>query len=82
MFYPVNVLVLAFCGLPFAFGALRSGGLGKRLFLGIVMSIGFYFLQRTVVSMGSVYGLAPALANSIPPLLLIAMAAAWFRRNA
>ena len=82
VFYPVNVLVLAFCGLPFAFGALRSGGLGKRLFLGIVMSIGFYFLQRTVVSMGSVYGLAPALANSIPPLLLIAMAAAWFRRNA
>ena len=82
VFYPVNVLVLAFCALPFAFGALRSGGLGKRLFLGIVMAIGFYFLQRAVVSLGSVYGLAPAIANAIPPLLLIAMATAWFRRNA
>lgn len=82
IFYPVNVLVLAFCALPFAFGALRSGGLGKRLFLGIVMSIGFYFLQRAVVSLGSVYGLAPAIANAIPPMLLIAMATAWFRRNA
>ncbi|MBL0164610.1 MAG: LPS export ABC transporter permease LptG [Xanthomonadales bacterium] len=82
IFYPVNVLVLAFCALPFAFGALRSGGMAKRLFLGIVMSIGFYFLQRAVVSMGTVYGLPPALANAIPPLLLIAMASAWFRRNA
>jgi lipopolysaccharide export system permease protein len=26
VFYPLNVLVLAFCALPFAFGALRSGG--------------------------------------------------------
>lgn len=82
VFYPINVLVLAFCALPFAFGALRSGGLSKRLFVGIVMSIGFYFLQRAVVSMGSVYGLPPAVANAIPPLLLIAMATAWFRRYA
>lgn len=82
VFYPINVLVLAFCALPFAFGALRSGGQSKRLFVGIVMSIGFYFLQRAVVSMGSVYGLPPAVANAIPPLLLIAMATAWFRRYA
>jgi lipopolysaccharide export system permease protein len=82
LFYPVNVLVLAFCALPFAFGALRSGGLSKRLFLGIVLSIGFYFVQRAVVSMGAVYGLPPAMANAIPPVLLIAMASAWFRRHA
>ena len=82
LFYPINVLVLAFCALPFAFGTLRSGGLAKRLFLGIVLSIGFYFLQRAIVNMGAVYGLAPALANAFPPLLLIAMATAWFRRHA
>ena len=82
LFYPINVLVLAFCALPFAFGTLRSGGLAKRLFIGIVLAIGFYFLQRSVVTMGSVYGLPLALANALPPLLLIAMATAWFRRNA
>ena len=81
-FYPVNVLVLAFCALPFAFGTLRSGGMAKRLFVGIVLGIGFYFLQRTVVSMGSVYGLPPALANALPPLMLIAGSTFWFRRNA
>ena len=29
----------------FAFGSLRSGGLGKRLFIGIVFALGFWMLQ-------------------------------------
>ncbi|MBN8481006.1 MAG: LPS export ABC transporter permease LptG [Xanthomonadales bacterium] len=82
VFYPLNVLVLAFCALPFAFGALRSGGLPKRLFIGIVLAIGFYFLQRAAVSMGSVYGLHPAFANLVPPLLLVLLAILYFRRTA
>lgn len=82
LFYPVNVLVLVFCAVPFAFGALRSGGLSKRLFIGIVLALGFYFLQRAIVSFGAVYGLHPALANLIAPLILIAAAFAYFRRHA
>lgn len=80
IFYPFSVLVLAFCAMPFAFGALRSGGLAKRLFIGMVLAIGFYFLQSAIVSMGTVYGFHPALANLLPPLILIAAAAAYFRR--
>ncbi|MEO8010361.1 MAG: LPS export ABC transporter permease LptG [Dokdonella sp.] len=80
VFYPLNVLVLVFCSLPFAFGALRSGGMSKRLFIGIVLAIGFYFLQRAVVSMGLVYGVSPVLANLLPPILLVALASAYFRR--
>lgn len=82
VFYPLNVLVLAFSALPFAFGALRSGGLSKRLFLGIVLAIGFYFAQRALVSMGLVYGLAPAAANLLPPTLLVLLATVYFRRRA
>jgi lipopolysaccharide export system permease protein len=81
-FYPLNVLILAFCAVPFAFGALRSGGLSKRLFLGIVLALGFYFLQKAIVSIGSVYGFHPAVANMIPPLILIAAASLYFRRHA
>jgi lipopolysaccharide export system permease protein len=76
------VLILAFCAVPFAFGALRSGGLSKRLFLGIVLALGFYFLQKAIVSIGSVYGFHPAVANLIPPLILIAAASLYFRRHA
>lgn len=39
VYYPFNVLLLAFAAVPFAFGALRNGGLGKRLFLGMVMAV-------------------------------------------
>lgn len=80
VFYPFNVLVLAFCALPFAFGALRSGGLSKRLFIGIALAIGFYVLQRTMVSLGAVYGLGPGVANLLPPTVLIALAVIYFRR--
>lgn len=82
LFYPLGVLVLAFCALPFAFGTLRSGGLAKRLFLGIVLALGFYLLQRAVINIASVYGVHPALANLLPPLLLVVLATAHFRRHA
>lgn len=82
VFFPLNVLILVFCAVPFSFGALRSGGLSKRLFIGIVLALGFYFLQRAIVSLGAVYALHPAAANLIAPLLLVVAAAAYFRRHA
>ena len=82
VFFPLNVLMLVFCAVPFSFGALRSGGLSKRLFIGIVLALSFYFLQRAIVSLGTVYALQPALANLIAPLLLVLAAVAYFRRHA
>lgn len=78
--YPLNVLVLVLCAMPFAFGALRSGGLGKRIFLGILLAIGWYFLQKAMVSFGAVYGLSPFVANLLPALLLALVAWVYFRR--
>lgn len=82
MFYPLAVLVPALCALPFAFGTLRSGGLSKRLLLGIVIALGFYLLQRSTINIAAVYDVHPALANLLPPLILAALAAAWFRHRA
>jgi lipopolysaccharide export system permease protein len=82
VFYPLNVLVLAFCAVPFAFGALRTGGLGKRLFMGMALAISYYFFQHAVVSMGQVYNFNLALVNVLPSLLLAAVAFVYFRRYA
>lgn len=82
IYYPFNVLLLALCAMPFAFGALRSGGAGKRLFLGLVVAIAFFLLRGSVVSFGIVYGLHAAVANAIPPLILLAGIVTYFRRNA
>ncbi|MFT3790137.1 MAG: LPS export ABC transporter permease LptG [Rudaea sp.] len=82
IFYPLNVLVLAFCAVPFAFGSLRTGGLGKRLFMGMALAISYYFFQKSVVSMGAVYNFNLAVVNALPSLLLAAAAFVYFRRNA
>lgn len=82
LFYPFNVLVLTFCVLPFAFGTLRSGGFGKRLFLGMVLAVSFYFVQRSIVNMAVVYDFNFALANAAPGLLLIVAGVIYFRRHA
>ena len=82
IFYPLNVLVLAFCAVPFAFGTLRTGGLGKRLFIGMALAISYYFFQRAVVNLGPIYNFNLALANALPALLLAGGAFFYFRRYA
>ncbi|MEO8810211.1 MAG: LPS export ABC transporter permease LptG [Rhodanobacter sp.] len=79
--YPLNVLVLVLCAMPFAFGTLRSGGLGKRLFIGMLLAIGWYFLQQAMVNFGTVYGMPPLLANLVPATLLACVAWLYFRRR-
>lgn len=79
--YPLNVLVLVLCAMPFAFGSLRSGGLGKRMFIGILLALGWYFLQKAMVNFGTVYGMAPWLANLLPALILVVAAWLYFRRR-
>lgn len=78
--YPLNTLVLVLCALPFAFGALRSGGLGRRLFVGLLLAIAWYFLQRAMIGLGTVFGVPPLAANIAPALLLIVAAVWYFRR--
>ncbi|TBR40288.1 MULTISPECIES: LPS export ABC transporter permease LptG [Dyella] len=79
--YPLNVLVLVLCAMPFAFGALRSGGLGKRMFIGILLAIGWYFLQKAMVNFGTVYGIPPLVANLLPAVVLAVAAWLYFRKN-
>jgi len=80
--YALNVLVLVLCAMPFAFGALRSGGLGKRMFLGMLLAIGWYFLQKAMVSFGTVYGIPPLVANLLPAVVLALAAWLYFRKHA
>ncbi|HEU4857211.1 MAG TPA: LPS export ABC transporter permease LptG [Rhodanobacteraceae bacterium] len=79
-FYPINTLLLVLCALPFGFGALRSGGLGKRLFLGVIVAIAWYFIQRAIISTGTVFGAPPFIVNLIPALLLLGISVWYYRR--
>lgn len=80
-FYPLNVLALCLAAIPFAFGALRSGGLGKRLFIGIVFALGFWMLQEQFVQLAGVFKFDFRLAYLLPSVLMLAVSAYLFRRR-
>lgn len=72
-FYPLNVLVLCLAALPFAFGSLRSGGFGKRLFVAIVIGVAYLLAQRLVVSLSDVYRFDARVAYLLPPMMLLGL---------
>lgn len=71
LFYPLNVLALCLAAMPFAFGQLRSGGAGKRVFTGIVFGLGYFMIDRFAVNLANAYNVDMALARMMPPSLLL-----------
>jgi lipopolysaccharide export system permease protein len=80
-FYPINVLALCLAAIPFAFGTLRSGGYGKRLFLGIVFALGFWVLQQVFTRLAGIYHFDYRVAYALPPAIMLAVSMALFRRR-
>ena len=80
-FYPINVLALCLAAIPFAFGTLRSGGYGKRLFLGIVFALGFYTLQRVFTQMTGVFHIDYRIAFALPPAIMLVVSLWLFKRR-
>jgi len=80
-FYPFNVIVLCLATLPFAFGSLRSGGFGKRLFLGILIGIGALLVQRMFVGLADVYRFDVRWAFLLPPLIILGVCWGWLAKR-
>lgn len=80
-FYPLNVLALCLAVIPFAFGILRSGGLSKRLFIGIVFALGFWLVQMQFVKLAGVFKFDYRVAYVVPSLAMLAISALLFRKR-
>ncbi len=80
-FYPLNVLSLCLAAVPFAFGSLRSGGMGKRLFLGILFALGFWLLQLFFGRMAGALKFDYRIAYALPPLVMLGVSVMLFRRR-
>jgi lipopolysaccharide export system permease protein len=78
IFFPLSVLAPLLIALPLVFGALRSGGFGKRLFIGLMIAVAYYVvLQPMAINAARVAGVSLILAYTVPPLLLITIG--WWR---
>jgi lipopolysaccharide export system permease protein len=80
-FYPFNVLALCLAAMPFAFGSLRSGGYGKRVFIGIVFALGFWVTQMIFSKLAGIYHFDYRIAYAMPPLLMLSISYLMFRRR-
>jgi lipopolysaccharide export system permease protein len=80
-FYPVKAIVLVLATLPFAFTSVRSGGLGKRLFTGIVIGIGYILAEQLFVSLADVYRFDVRVGYAMPAIILLAVCWGWLGRR-
>ena len=77
---PLSSLVMLLLALPFVFGSQRSGGAGQRLFLGVLLGLGYFLAARLLNQAGLVLGLPPLLSAVAPPAAFLGLAVALLRR--
>lgn len=77
---PASTWVMLLLAIPFLFGSQRDSGAGRRLFIGLVLGIGFVIIMRVLTHFGLVYNLAPWLAASAPLWIFLALALVGLKR--
>lgn len=63
---PISTLIMLMLSLPFVFASQRAGGVGQKMFVGILLGIGYFLLNRLVTHLGLANGLSPAVSTLIP----------------
>ena len=68
---PFTTLVMLILAVPFVFRQVRSGGLGKSLFSGIMMGLGFFILTKAFGYFVLLYSIPPLIGAMIPTLSVL-----------
>ena len=73
---PLKVGALIFLSLPFAFGPAREANPGRRVTLGAIVGISYYYFDQALGYTGLLIGLHPAFTTLLP-LAIITLLASW-----
>lgn len=74
LFYPLATLVMMALALPFAYMHTRSGMVGIKVFLGIMLGILFHMLNSLFSHIGLLQQWPPIAAAAVPSLIFLATA--------
>lgn len=81
--YPVAVLIMMVLAVPFAYFQKRQGGVGARIFTGIMLGLAFYVLNRLFGALGLLYDWPAPVAAMSPALIVLAVALTmmWYQER-
>ncbi len=70
--YPLACFVMVILALPFGFLQQRTGGVGAKIFIGIMIGISYQVFNRLFVHLGLLNDWPPILSATLPTLLFLA----------
>ena len=77
---PLSTVVMMVLAIPFVFGLQRSGGIGARLFTGIVLGLAYFVVSQGFGQYGLLHGIPAVIGAMLPPLLFFGAALILLRR--
>ena len=77
---PLATMVMLMLSLPFVFSSQRSGGAGQKIFVGIMLGIGYVLVNKLLTQLGLANGLPPALSAFLPLILFMLIAILGLQR--
>lgn len=72
--YPLAVLAMMMLALPFAYFQRRQGGVGAKIFAGIMLGLAFYFLNRLSSYLGLLNEWPPIASAVLPTVVFMTLA--------
>lgn len=69
--YPLAVVVMMILALPFAYVRAREGGISAKLFVGIMLGLGFHLASRLFGHLGLLNAWPPLFSAGFPTLLFL-----------
>jgi len=77
---PLSMAAMILIAIPFAFGSLRTRGMGQRVMIGAMIGIVFTLVQQITSHLALLLNVSPALAATAPSIALMAVASYLYRR--
>ncbi|HUL40764.1 MAG TPA: LPS export ABC transporter permease LptG [Burkholderiales bacterium] len=83
LIYPIAVLVMMLLALPFAQYQRHTGGISAKIFAGIMLGLGFFFLNNLFAHLGLLSDWPPFFSAAAPTILFFVAATAmiWWEEK-
>lgn len=77
---PLSTAIMVILAIPFVFSNIRSGNLGRNIFIGIMIGLGFYVFNKSFGFVVLAYGISPMVGSVVPVLLFLLVALIMIQR--